>query len=266
MILSADAIYGQLTGRGYAAVPLPFLLPTHIERLASTFFRVLALPDEVKQKLSFISDPERDTEMGYMRKKGGAGAKRNDLKEYFHYSPMHHVELRSLADESSFAAVAAFLDQALIATYEAMHASAVALHMLESRIPGIAARYLRSAGRQPKYLLRCLKYEQPVDGFLARGHFDKGGLTLALAESAPGLRMGRSASDIRPVEHKPGTALFFPGLRFIEPMAAPLFPVWHDVIDLGQRITDGVARWAFVFFWDPHEMSPIRAGEVYQGY
>jgi len=72
-----------------------------------------------------------------------------------------------------------------------------------------------------------------------------------LAESAPGLRIGRNDQDVVEVPpRQDDTALFMPALRLRE-FSSDFPPAWHDVVQKKSRQwSTTCARWAIVLFID----------------
>lgn len=79
-------------------------------------------------------------------------------------------------------------------------------------------------------------------------------MTLALAESAPGLRIGSVPQDLTPIDHHDGQAVFFLGGNFQAVLGdTDLKPGWHDVVQQGEASPhQSYARWAIVAFIDGH--------------
>ena len=102
--------------------------------------------------------------------------------------------------------------------------------------------------------LRFLKYDFPESKHkLARSHFDVGSCTLALAESGPGLRIGRNEDSLSLITHKNNTAVFFLSKNFESMLGkgSGLLPGWHDVIQMEKRLVGApVQRWSIVAFMD----------------
>jgi isopenicillin N synthase-like dioxygenase len=98
--------------------------------------------------------------------------------------------------------------------------------------------------------LRFLAYTQTEPGdFLATGHYDRGTVSLAIAESAPGLRIGKTPDTVKDIIHEPGYGLFFPGINLKELTDETFAPSWHDVVQKDSNaFQPGCARWAVVLF------------------
>ena len=130
------------------------------------------------------------------------------------------------------------------------------LDEFEKEFPGLYARFIVEDTHR-RFYLRFLKYDTKGKGrFLARAHFDRGGATLAIAESAPGLRIGRNNSEtgilhLEEVSHEEHSAIFFPSYHFPRLTGPEFEPAWHDVTQSSDdQYSEDTARWAIVFFAD----------------
>lgn len=245
----------ELNKNQYVQAPIDI---THeeLQKAAAAFLDFLALPVSVKEQFYFkVDEGSHRTQVGYVRRHTDIG--NADNKEYFHY---HALSLKKFSEllESGDERAQKFLTIAEGIFQKASSALANLLAVLEEHAPGISAAFFQSHDF-PSFYLRFLKYDVKDEGdFLARGHYDTGAITLALAESAQGLRIGRHDKDIREVPPRDsGSALCMPALRFCEldPSLASVAPAWHDVVQRsGDTYSATIARWAIVFFADP---SPI---------
>jgi isopenicillin N synthase-like dioxygenase len=130
---------------------------------------------------------------------------------------------------------------------------------LNTDYSGLADTFLPT-DREPLVFLRLLAYERMDPGeFLAKGHYDRGACTLAIAESAPGLRIGKGPEDLKEVVREPNQVPFFPGLTLQESTGPELAPSWHDVIQKEEHLlNEKTARWAIVGFlgaWNQRNLS-----------
>lgn len=258
--MTFETISKSIQSQHYVPIDFP-LRKEDFEAAINVFMRFLDLPMDVKTPLYFKIDPEdRGTEVGYKRYIRDVG--QTDNREYVHYH---------LAAETGFTkarqSIAEFdlLLQAMRSVYEIAKAELQkVLCEFDARFPGLYNEYF-PRDKHEKLYLRFLKYDRAMPGdFLAKGHYDRGGCTLALAESAPGLHIGTNARDMRPVFHKEGQALFFPGIRFPELASNDFVPSWHAVIQKNEDVySDTVARWAIVLFADPQEMSKVTYEEAH---
>jgi isopenicillin N synthase-like dioxygenase len=258
--MTFETISKSIQSQHYVPIDFP-LRKEDFEAAINVFMRFLDLPMDVKKPLYFKIDPEdRGTEVGYKRYLRDTG--QTDNREYVHYHP---------AAETGFADVRqdiVELDMMLNAMKKVYGLAKSELQKVmrefDTQYPAIYNQYFPQ-DKQERLYLRFLKYDRAMPGdFLAKGHYDRGGCTLALAESAPGLHIGTDTEDMQPVYHKEGQALFFPGIRFPELTSNDFIPSWHAVIQKSEDVySDTVARWAIVLFADPQEMSKVTYEEAH---
>ena len=238
-----------LAEKNYAEVQFPITQKDFTEA-AQSFFSFLELPQSEKETLHFTLHKDDRQGYGYVKRQRGVDDK--DNKEFFHYNPAIAERLHTLSvlkrDET-----VDFLTHAH-AIYEACTATAKdILGAFETEFPGIQERVVETNDTyMSASALRFLKYEPAGTGnFLAKGHYDRGTMTLALAESAPGLRIGKNAEALEAIAHTENTALFMPALLFSEITDERFTPAWHDVIQTSEdTYRKDAARWAIVFFAD----------------
>lgn len=245
-----EMLVGELSERAYVAVPFP-LSREEFVGAAGKFFDFLTLPQEVKDSLFFLRDQNdpRGTEVGYVRTQGDKDTEYGfkDYKEYFHYHPLAKERFKEAA--AAHPALQEFLDAGEVIFAHAEDAAQGILKELATEFPELHDAFcipLDPAERA----LRFLKYDAAGKGkFLARAHYDRGGCTLALAESAPGLRIGKDDATLTEVVHKEKTALFMPGFHFPELTDGRIPAAWHDVVQSGDdTYSNDAARWAIVYF------------------
>ncbi len=124
--------------------------------------------------------------------------------------------------------------------------------------PGTHAKIFDT--QNPHIILRFLKYNWTTSGkHLAKPHFDAGSFTLALAESSPGLRIGKGPEDLEIVRPKKNNALFMVSSNYKKLLPTDaLSPAWHDVIQLDEtHMGKPFARWAIVAFIDGHGVASL---------
>ncbi len=234
--------------KGYMQIPFagsPELILEAIER----FFTFLELP--VERKLPFgwlyqLTADERGCESGYRLRTATDG--KHDNKEYFHYNPDVHRLILERPDAPP--ELLTFLEAA-----EKIYAEAA--KTMEPVIEALSIFPPRIDLTSPAGALRFLKYDQAEPGeFLARGHYDRNLSSLAIAESAPGLRIGQNPEQLEEVHHEPGKAILFPSLILEEQSHGEIKASWHDVVQKSEDgYRPGVARWAIVLFPVPHAPS-----------
>ncbi len=243
--LSFDRLSEQIQAQSYATVP--FLLPrAEFQHAIDQFVKFLTLPAEIKDSIYFQLDPSsRGSEVGYKKYRRELG--HTDNREYFHYN--EHADERFKETMVIYPELSSLIQSAKGIYQEAKLTLEQVVVCFEERFPGIYQQFFPT-GQLPNFYLRLLKYDRMKPGeFLAKGHYDRGGCTLALAESAPGLRMGHDDTDLREVVHTDGQALFMPGITFREVTSDEYPPTWHDVVQKGEDVySPEIARWAVVFF------------------
>lgn len=222
-------------------IPVPYgLSREELEVIAGDFIRFISLPPEVLQRFEAValSPEDRGSHVGYRHRKREVG---HDDKVYVHY----HSEFERLfgdAIKDAGEVAERFVVSAKRVYDEAKKSLKIVVDTYKERHPEFEDRFLSDRSH---YFLRFLAYLRGSQ-LLANGHYDRGGSTLAIAESVPGLRMGINELDLTEVVHRDRTALFFGGLGLKDYFP----PTWHDVVDKGINYDDRIARWAMVFFAD----------------
>jgi len=243
-------IRDEILEKNYAQIPFPVSY-NELSQAAEHFFDFLTLSDETKQKFSLSIDPyDNESVVGYIRKH----VKMNEFdddKEYFHYNRYAEEGFENLTKDGD-PRVTAFFASAKKIYEEGEYVMDFVLREFSKEFPDLYQSFMPE-DRHPHFYLRFLKYDVTGKGkFLAKGHYDYGGCTLALAESAPGLRIGNNNSDLKEVVHKDGHAIFMPGLLFPWVVSEEFHPAWHDVVQKSSHTySEDAARWAIVFFADP---------------
>lgn len=240
-----DALVTELGAKAYAE--LPFALPrATLVGAAERFFDFLTLPQ--KEELHFYDRPENRQGIGYRRRTKEYG----DDKEFFHYHPKLLKEFAG-TELIERPEVAPFLAAADEIYQEALAVSKALFHAISLAYPGVYERFFPTTEEYIEYsALRFLKYEPSgVGEFLARAHYDRGATTLALAESAPGLRIGKNEATLTEVVHRDQVALFMPAWQLRHITDDRFMPAWHDVVQSSEDVyRPDAARWAIVFFSD----------------
>lgn len=241
------SIINQVEEQHFARVSFP-LSYKELSHAADTYFSFLSLPQEIKDSFGKTAGHEHNYGLtGYKRRSKDGGY---DEKEFFHY----HPSVENYIEENphkNVPEVKLFLDQARRVDEAATETLHTVLKEISNEFPNILNEYFPEHEAR-RTLVRFLKYSIAGKGnFLARAHYDAGGCTLALAESAPGLRLGSTADNLTAVEHVEHTALFMPALYFNVVTDDRFLPVWHDVVQTSENtFSNEAARWAIVFFAD----------------
>jgi hypothetical protein len=121
---------------------------------------------------------------------------------------------------------------------------------LNEHHPGIYQKIF-SANADRLLCLRFVKYDPAgKGGFLAKAHYDSGSCALALAESSPGLRVGKNNQTLKEIVRHGNTGIFMPAFTFAKDIGSEDFsPAWHDVVQKN-NLSETVARWAIILFAD----------------
>ncbi len=246
-VIAKDVLLRDLTTSSYTPVPFG-LSNVEIREAVATFFEFLTLPQETKDALCAKRPTDAVSDMGYIRTKGEKDQEigYKDHKEYFHYHPEAEEVFANAAHDPK---VRAFFDAAGMIYEEASVTVKNVIRELSTEFPNLYENFFPE-GKPREQILRFLKYDSRGLGqFLARAHYDRGGCTLALAESAPGLRIGKDDASLTPVVHKDRTALFMPAPQLHRLTNGRILPAWHDVVQAsGDTVSEDAARWAVVFF------------------
>lgn len=191
-----------------------------------------------------------------------------DPKEYFHYTPQWLPKVRLNHASFDWGNV----PQALLDVDKAFHTihrkaatiitqTASLIEEVHPEITGFFDR--KSLASSP---IRLLFYHAPVlpdlpaSTQLGAGHYDKGALTVQLAESHLGIRVAPdSDSNLELIKRDATTAILFPGSSMKANFGSdtPFQPGWHDIIK-DTRLNEGrfipeiaqgvCTRWAMIFF------------------
>lgn len=212
---------------------------------ARLFLRFLSLPSETKRQLHFAARSHRASADGYTDK---SRIDQKDPKQFFHWSPylMSLPQAQSLADK--YEEVNDFFEAA---NNVYSHVETTLLKLFNNQLLAYKDNVF-SNEKLTDGILRFLCYSpRKEQSFCARAHFDKGFSTLAIADSAPGLRIGcGDFQQLKAVKYGNGTALFMPAWMLFEASDRTIKPAWHDVIHAPseQNVNSFCARWSIVFF------------------
>lgn len=249
--------------QSFSEVPLS-VSPNHIQKAVNSFFAFLALPQADKNRFAFdvkFDERDRGMDLGYRLRTSSSGDGYDD-KEFFHYN--HYARDRFSSQAVIPPALNTFLLQAEEVYTSTLHAMRSVIRVLDTEFTGLYEKTFPS-NVEPTCVLRFLKYNQAGEGqFLAKGHYDRSMCTIAIAESAPGLRFGTDSDHVREVVHRAGIGLFFPGMQMAYYTSQDFPPAWHDVVQKGgQSYAPQVARWAVVFFCSPPDPNYFTREQVH---
>ncbi len=244
----------QLLEQRYCKLALP-ITGAEISQVMEAFSKFLEEPEEVKRQIAFSINPShRRGDIGYVHRDSNDDIY-NDDKEYFHYHPGIDKRYPDLLAENP--TVARFCDLAKPIWIAARDRTKAFLSEHADTFNQIHEGIFDT--EEPHIQLRFLRYFYQNPGrHLARGHYDAGSCTLAIAESDPGLRIGADEKHLEPVEHRDGEGIFMMGRNFPITANPKFLPSWHDVIQLGETIeTRSFSRWALVSFFSVTGMSTV---------
>lgn len=250
---SANEIYEGLKKDQYVGVPFPYDHQSLDEAMHS-FLRFLALPADTKNRLQVsLSSKHRRGDLGFTYRQKSEGNTYNDQKSFFHYHPkFKQTYAKEIAADPILRDFIGWADKIWNAVYDT---TGQVLKRLNRKYPGIYDKVLKTD--TPHIILRFLRYDIRTPGkYLAKPHYDAGLMTLALAESGPGLRIGSCPEDLKPIAHHERQAVFFLGANIAQ-IVNPGFlkSGWHDVVQMGEKPKDNTyARWAIVAFIDGHDV------------
>jgi len=251
-------ILSEIQERNYALIEFP-LSWSRLKDVADNFLEFLQLPYEAKSKFTAPHKDDPNGLIGYQRRDKGKG--NFETKEFFNY---HESILDMFPDlkASKDPVVRKFIDSVQEVYKSAVSTFKQLLDHFSHEEPGMHSHYFKD-GSFPRYFIRFLKYDEvPQGGQVAAGHYDRGGLALALAESAPGLRIWKDGTPLE-VDHKDGCAVFMPGITFNDTTSKiKLSKTWHDAIQKVPNYKPGVSRWAIIFFADPLEQRSVSVAEA----
>lgn len=254
--------YSLLVEKPYIHVEFP-LEKVVLKNAIDSFFQFLSLPEDIKRHIQVkIAPKHRRGDIGYCRREPEDDIY-NDAKEYFHYHP---IILKNYADFlHNHREVNDFIMRAEQIWQNVYGVVSTILKTFDKNFPGTSDRVLSTT--EPHLMLRFLRYDWQKSGaYLAKPHFDSGSFTLAIAESGPGLRIGRSPADLEIVEHKPKHAVFMLSSNFRKIFDSDEVTAgWHDVIQLDENaIGKPFARWAIVAFVEGIDVEALPRSETHK--
>ncbi|MBX9765543.1 hypothetical protein K2X83_02790 [Patescibacteria group bacterium] len=252
----------QWRERQWAAVDVE-VPPGAYESAAAAFTEFIRdVPDKLKRAICVAVSSEGEnatrTDLGFRERKPESDTDGED-KAYFHYSP--EVETLFASEiEAAGAPAKNFMKHARKIWDAAFTAAERVVRDLEEEYPGMYKGFAPS-GMLPFLKLRFLMYRKvPKGKLLGVGHYDRGTVTLALAESAPGLRIGRDHADLKKIQRERGEAVVMAGtaMRLIEPDRAKLPLSWHDVEQSeGASLNETDARWSIIGLLNSYDYEEV---------
>lgn len=237
----------DLRSQSYTCVDFPISF-AQIQEAVDAYQDFLALDPDIKEHIAFqVNTTKRRSDVGYFLR--CSAESHFDDKEFFHFHPMIFEHDSAFIEEQPV--VRHFLEAAAPLWDAAVEAVSEQLSTLDQRYPGIMAAHMDT--ERPEVFLRFLQYRPKGDSpELAKGHYDAGSMTLAIAESGPGLRIADASGELQPIAHRDGSAVFFLGATFQGLVGDKEFhPAWHDVVRVSGEAPE--ERWAVVCFFNATE-------------
>jgi isopenicillin N synthase-like dioxygenase len=205
----------------------------------------LSLPENVKESI-MVDDGGRNRKAGYVHKKLAA-----DKKQIFHYTDRLHDEVSPYH--------LPFEAREFLNLSEEFHM--IALRGLRDALRNMPRKDILEpvhfAGGKNNHHLRFVAYEQrPDTERLAEAHYDMSTLTIAMCETHPGLRLGKTQKDLAPYQRDPDQPVLFVGAGWLKlheqlGLTTDLLPTWHDVIQDDSVRGFTTRRMAAILFANP---------------
>lgn len=229
-----ERVATSLAERGFISRPCTTAATSHISHVIrgwNTF-----LNSDEKTGWTFDVEGDGDPDDGYIRRSGDE----HDFKHFFHYRP----RLWPLLDERGIDLTPerALWLESCDGLYQACEEMLyTVLAAIDAEFPGFQLE--QSAREHGVHGLRLLRYDTANErgGVIAKPHRDKSLMTIHVADSHPGLRLGSKGHLHRP---RPNEVCLFPGKK-----AGPATN--HRLSALEHCVTDecpGEERWSIVFF------------------
>lgn len=263
-VITKNKIIEDLKKQYYSQIDLP-INNKEINLAVDNFLKFLQLDNKTKNTINFdIAPNHRRGEIGYRNRKSEDHIY-NDDKEFFHYHPLIIEKYSDFLTQNEI--IKDFIQSANQIWQKIYEIINNILLDLDEIYPGCHNKIFCE---EPYHIqLRFLKYSWHQSGkYLAKPHFDCGAMTLAIAESDPGLRIGSCPEDIKTITHEDQKALLMLSANHINVFNDPkLKASWHDVIQLNEQIIGKpYARWAVVAFIEAHGVKAPDRNETHKYY
>lgn len=239
---SIDVTELKTDGRVY--VPYPSELRVGVEEAVEAWKAFCELPEETKVGFPYEADAKTSGN-GYELKKGNA----YDLKENFHLRTVARDHLLEKARAVDDAVATKFVEKALAVNALMAPLLRDFAESVEQQydIPGFAADVMV---KQPDWLLRFLHYfgDRKPGEEIATPHTDKGGFTLHLYESAPGVERLTYEKEWVTMPLDDGETVIIPGMGLQNRSKCELKATCHRVVATEETAKTG--RFAAVCFFN----------------
>lgn len=235
----------ELETRGFVRAPYPADLRAAVAEAVSAWQAFCALPEDIKKRIRYSGDLNVSG-VGYELKL--ERGEFNDLKEDFH---IRQTERDFLAGE---AAKVGLVAERFLASVEALSS------YIDPLVSSFAERVEDAVGldgfaadtreKMPRALFRFLHYfgDRAPGELLAVPHVDKGGFTLHLHESHPGLEHLTYDGVWEPMDFSTGETAIIPAMRMQYRSENRLKATCHRVV--ANEETARIGRFSAVCFMD----------------
>jgi isopenicillin N synthase-like dioxygenase len=234
--MSPQLDVSSLEHEGIIRVPYPENLRVGIHEAIMAWEAFCALPEDIKTKISYSGDTNVSGN-GYEMKKTPGNV---DLKENFHL----RVEARdALMEEAAKAGDVAenFIDTAL--SLNSLMAPVIQEFAAAVEKQFMLPNFKRDTMEwQPVWLIRFLHYfgDREPGEVIAAPHPDKGGFTLHLYESHPGLEyLTYAGREWKPMNFNENETAIIPGLRLQYRSENRLKATYHRVVANNESAVSG---------------------------
>lgn len=231
---TTSTLIAQLRATGYAFTPTVNDPTRHLTEVVNGWQSFMQMSAVERRRWCFDIEGTGGPDDGYIPPKGGP----YDFKHVFHYRPRLCRYIRD-AELTEW-------QRQWMSSCDAVYRTCVnefyrLLLQLDQELPGYSFR--DRANDTDGHVLRLLMYEPAADrgGTIGRRHDDKSLLSIHVADSHPGLRMGHRRTLVEPAV---GYTLCFPGKKAEVLTDGALPATWHEISDEDPT----TRRWSIVFF------------------
>jgi len=231
---------------GYALVETGISHKFYEEAADAAYTFIAALSEEQKQKLQrcFVGEDDKDHGLLGYSEFNPTKVERGTDRAFFHYHPeVKKLFAQELADVPEAQEFVTRMDAIWYASFAAAEA---VVADLDKTNPGLRAALL-PPGIPPAFTIRFVLYKKPPEGqLLSSAHYDRSSVTLALAESSPGLRIRDAEGNMNLITRPDGVTpvMASKGMQKF----APSIPLsWHDAVQTTDATVRGThSRWVAI--------------------
>ncbi len=233
-----------LETEGYAAVPYPVGLRVKVHEAVSAWRNFCDLPNDIKQRASYFGEQNTVSGIGYELQLLEGATK--DLKEDFHLRLSSRdsleEEARKIGDiATTFVEKGLELDELMMPVVEDFAGAVEEYFKMPNFLADVKAM-------SQKTVIRFLHYfgDRSIGDELAVPHVDKGGFTLHLYESHPGLEYFNKKRAWKPMVFSDAETAIIPAMRTQYRSHGQLKATCHRVIANKESSKEG--RFSVVCF------------------